>query len=331
VPRVKPMLTLSPLRAGRAISIPDRASMSAEDERILSVLQADGRVPYSKIARDFGLSARTVARRVQSLEEDGVISFVALTDARLFGYTARAAILVQLEPTAKRQAALDVVTKFPSVSYVAVTAGPADLYVDVVCRTLPDILRFVDESLSLVPGLASFEILPIVGYFYFRDVGGPTSSLQALDEMDRRIILQLIRDARLPYKMIGDAVGASEPQVRRRVNQLVHNGALRVVSVINPLALGWTSTAMVGVRADGGVVDVAKRLSAHDPITWLATVSGSYDIFVEIVAASRADIFDFVNTHIRSVPGVRDTRIFESFSIYHQPKFLLELEGAANG
>jgi DNA-binding Lrp family transcriptional regulator len=328
---MKPNQTLPPLRAGRAINIPERASMSPEDERILGVLQTDGRVPYSQIARDFGLSARTVARRVQALEEEGVISFVALTDARLFGYSARATILVRLEPTTKRQDALDAITKFPSVPYVAVTAGRADLYVDVVCRTLPDIVRFVDESLGLVPGIASFEILPIVGFFYFRDVGGTGEGMPPLDEMDRRIVLQLIRDARRPYKLIGDAVGASEPQVRRRVNQLVENGALRVVSVINPMALGWTSMAMVGVRADGGVFEVAKQLSSQDPITWLATVSGSYDIFAEIVAASRADIFDFVNTQIRSVPGVRDTYIFESFSIYHEPKFLLELENCEAG
>lgn len=322
---MKPIPILPPLRAGHAVSIPERASMSPEDEQILGVLQTDGRVPYSQIARQVGLSARTVARRVQALEDNGVISFAALTDARLFGYNARAAILVRLEPTAKRQAAFERISEFPCVPYVAITAGPADLYVDVVCSTPADILRFVDESLCRVPGLAGFEVLPIVGFFYFRDVR-TAAELQPLDQMDRRIILQLARDPRLPYKRIGEAVGASEPQVRRRVSQLIKNGALRVVSTLNPMALGWASMAMVGVRADGSVVEVAKQLSLHDPITWLATVSGSYDLFAEIVAASRADIFDFVNAEIRSVPGVRDTHIFESFSIYHEPKFLLALE-----
>lgn len=327
------MTTFSPppLRPGHAISIPDRTSLSDEDQRIIGLLQAGGRVPYSRVARELGLSARTVARRVQALEEAGIISFAALTDPRFFGYSARASILVTLEPRVSRQAFLDEVIKFPCVPYVAVTAGRADLYVDVVCRTLPDVLRFVDESLTAIPGLASVEIFPIVGFFYFRDVGGAITGSDELDEMDRRVILQLIREPRHPYKLIGDAVGASEPQVRRRVNQLVEDGSLRVVSLINPTALGWTSAAMVGIRTDGNVLEVAEALSSHELVTWLATCSGSFDIFAEVFASSRADLFDFVNTQIRRVPGVRDTHIFECFSIYHAPKFLLALEGDEPG
>ena len=57
--------------------------MDATDRRILTVLQRDGRKTNSDLATDVGLSPSACHRRVQRLEDLGVIrGYVALLDAR---------------------------------------------------------------------------------------------------------------------------------------------------------------------------------------------------------------------------------------------------------
>ena len=57
--------------------------MDATDRRILTVLQRDGRKTNSDLAAEVGLSPSACHRRVQRLEEAGVIrGYVALLDAR---------------------------------------------------------------------------------------------------------------------------------------------------------------------------------------------------------------------------------------------------------
>jgi predicted transcriptional regulator len=59
-----------------------------------------------------------------------------------------------------------------------------------------------------------------------------------LDERDRRIMKLLRHDGRLSYAQIARTVGVSEPTVRKRIDRLVHAGALIVAARINPAPIG---------------------------------------------------------------------------------------------
>ncbi|MCS7478021.1 Lrp/AsnC family transcriptional regulator [Umezawaea endophytica] len=55
--------------------------MDAIDQEILDLLRANARMPVSEIARRVGLSGAPVARRIERLENDGVIrGYVAIID-----------------------------------------------------------------------------------------------------------------------------------------------------------------------------------------------------------------------------------------------------------
>ena len=68
-----------------------------------------------------------------------------------------------------------------------------------------------------------------------------------LDAPNRAIIEALQRDGRQPYGAIADEVGLSEAAVRRRVQRLREAGVMQIVAVTDPLQLGFTRQAMVGV------------------------------------------------------------------------------------
>src|SRR5258708_37164599 len=66
------------------------------------------------------------------------------------------------------------------------------------------------------------------------------------DELDRRILHELVQDARASYAEIGAVVGLSAPAVKRRVDRLPSAGAITGFSArLSPGALGWDTPAYV--------------------------------------------------------------------------------------
>ena len=74
---------------------------------------------------------------------------------------------------------------------------------------------------------------------------------QPLDDVSKKIIEQLQEDGRRPYAAIAASVGLSEAAVRQRVQRLVRAGVVQIVAVTNPLQVGFTRQAMIGIRVDG--------------------------------------------------------------------------------
>jgi Lrp/AsnC family transcriptional regulator for asnA, asnC and gidA len=132
----------------------------------------------------------------------------------------------------------------------------------------------------------------------------------ALDDTAKRIIEQLQRDGRRSYAAIAKDVGLSEAAVRQRVQRLLEAGVMQIVAVTDPLTLGFRRQAMVGVRADGDVREVAARLGELEDVDYVVLTAGSYDVLVELVAEDDEHLLRVVNEQIRTVPGVRGTEIF---------------------
>ncbi len=135
-----------------------------------------------------------------------------------------------------------------------------------------------------------------------------TSTL--LDAPNRAIIEALQRDGRQPYGAIAEAVGLSEAAVRRRVQRLRESGIMQIVAVTDPLQLGFTRQAMVGISVEGDSRKVAEKLSAMQEVDYVVMCAGSFDILVEIVCEDDERLLHVLNDSVRSIPGVRATETF---------------------
>jgi Lrp/AsnC family transcriptional regulator for asnA, asnC and gidA len=131
-----------------------------------------------------------------------------------------------------------------------------------------------------------------------------------LDEVNRAIIEELQQDGRRPYGTIAEAVGLSEAAVRQRVQKLRDAGVVQIVAVTDPLQIGFRSQAMVGIRTEGDVRDVAERLAAVEDIDYVVMCAGSFDLLVELVCEDDDAILELLNGVIRRIPGVRETETF---------------------
>jgi Lrp/AsnC family transcriptional regulator for asnA, asnC and gidA len=137
----------------------------------------------------------------------------------------------------------------------------------------------------------------------------PTPGI-VLDDIAKRIIEELQADGRRSYAAIAKTVGLSEAAVRQRIQRLLDAGVMQIVAVTNPLTLGFQRQAMIGVRADGDLREVADRLADLDDVDYVVVTAGSFDILVELVAEDDEHLLRVLNEQIREVPGVRDTETF---------------------
>jgi Lrp/AsnC family transcriptional regulator, regulator for asnA, asnC and gidA len=135
---------------------------------------------------------------------------------------------------------------------------------------------------------------------------GPT----ILDGPNRAIIEALQQDGRRPYGAIASEVGLSEAAVRRRVQRLRDAGIMQIVAVTDPLQLGFTRQAMVGIEVEGDVRVVADKLSALPEVDYVVMCAGSFDLLAEVVCEDDERLLHVLNDSVRAIPGVRRTETF---------------------
>jgi len=129
-----------------------------------------------------------------------------------------------------------------------------------------------------------------------------------LDEVSRQIIRQLQQDGRRSYAAIAKVVGLSEPAVRQRVQKLLDAGVMQIVAITDPLRVGFRRQAMIGLKVEGDLRQVADKLAAVPEVDYVVVCAGSFDLLVELVCEDDEDLFRLINDHIRTIPNVRATQ-----------------------
>lgn len=140
----------------------------------------------------------------------------------------------------------------------------------------------------------------------------------ALDEVSKAIIEQLQQDGRRPYAAIGKAVGLSEAAVRQRVQRLQDAGIMQIVAVTDPMQVGFSREAMVGIRVEGDIEAVAAQIEAMPEVDYLVVCAGSFDILAEVVAEDDEHLLEIVARRIRGIPSVRSTETFMYLTLRKQ-------------
>lgn len=140
--------------------------------------------------------------------------------------------------------------------------------------------------------------------------GLPTARADAplLDELDRGIVAALQLDGRATWQQVARVVGASESTVSRRANRLLQQGIVRIVGVADPLRCGLGYPVLLQVKcAVGAVGSVARALALRPDVRFLALLTGSHDLVLEIIVTSRAHLVTVLVDQLKSVPGITRT------------------------
>ena len=131
-----------------------------------------------------------------------------------------------------------------------------------------------------------------------------------LDAISKAIIEQLQADGRRAYATIGKAVGLSEAAVRQRVQRLVETGVVQIVAVTDPMQMGFSRQAMIGIKCEGNLEQLADTLADLPEVDYVVITAGGFDLLVEVVCEDDAHLLGILNDKIRALAGVHGTETF---------------------
>ncbi len=143
-----------------------------------------------------------------------------------------------------------------------------------------------------------------------------------LDDVDQQIISILQQDGRASFAEIAERLQVSAGMVRVRYNRLVEKGLLRVMAITNPLRMGCSTMALIGIKAEGkNLLEVADRIAALDEVIYLIVVSGAYDIIAEVVCRDQNHLLQFLTERLYKIEGVRESESFMHLKIVKEIYF----------
>ena len=134
-----------------------------------------------------------------------------------------------------------------------------------------------------------------------------------LDNLDRRILDALQRNAKLSNVQLAEEVGLSPSPCLRRVRLLEEAGVIRGYHAqLDRSKAGLGLTVFVGVKVErhhdasanafrAAVIDLPEVISCH-------VVSGESDFLLQVVLPDLASYEDFLFSTLLKLPGVSDIR-----------------------
>ena len=134
-----------------------------------------------------------------------------------------------------------------------------------------------------------------------------------MSELEKKILLQLVKDSDQPVKEIAKKVGASRQTVAKKIELLKMDGTVKsITSKLNTEKFGLSTKAYIFLREDpDGKIRrkndvVIKRM--HQ-VTEFYRLFGRYSAVLEVLVKSSKDLTKLVK-RIHRLKGIRETETF---------------------
>ncbi len=131
-----------------------------------------------------------------------------------------------------------------------------------------------------------------------------------IDNLDKKILSILSKNARIPFKDVAAECGVSRAAIHQRVQRLIDNGVILGSGFdINPKSLGYSTCTYVGLNLERGSMykDVVKRLVNIPEIVECHFTTGPYTMLIKAYARDNEELMDLLNNKLQTIPGVVST------------------------
>lgn len=134
--------------------------------------------------------------------------------------------------------------------------------------------------------------------------------MEKIDNLDKKILGILSKNARIPFKDVANECGVSRAAVHQRVQHLIENGVITGSGFdVNPKSLGYNTCTYVGIILERGSMykEVVKRLIDIPEIIECHFTTGPYTMLVKLYARDNEQLMDLLNIQMQGIPGVVST------------------------
>ena len=123
--------------------------VSTTDRMLIRLLQQNARVSFAELSRVTGIPESTVRRRVERLQDRGIMRFAMIADADQLGYDISAMIGLRID-LARLHEISDTLASMSEVVFASFLTGSFDILLQIVVESQ-------DALVELLTGLAGIE------------------------------------------------------------------------------------------------------------------------------------------------------------------------------
>jgi DNA-binding Lrp family transcriptional regulator len=131
----------------------------------------------------------------------------------------------------------------------------------------------------------------------------------SLDELDYQIIRELHADARISASDIARKTNTNERTIRKRIDRLVSDGAVRLTAILDPQVFGYLTAADIFLEADADLEPaILDQLMSMPEVTYVALGQETKEISIEARFKDNEALREFLGRSLPGIPGVTVTR-----------------------
>jgi DNA-binding Lrp family transcriptional regulator len=238
------------------------------DLEIVNALQINPRAEWSRIADALSLSGPTVARRWNTLAEQGQAWITPAPGQRYLSAGWSAFIHLSSLPS-EGETLIERLCAEPAFGTVSLVTGSHDLFVDCFASSHGELMDIVTGSFPKLPGVTHREVVFVTKLYRqasewrsgtleparARLVSAeplPEQAAYSPDRLDSALLEELAKDGRASWAELGAACGVSPQTARRRVERFLGAGYIA-------LRCDTSTAAQQGLREVTLVLNVPAR------------------------------------------------------------------------
>jgi len=141
------------------------------------------------------------------------------------------------------------------------------------------------------------------------------SKIVILDEVDRKILSILMKNAKTPYTDIAKEIHVSGGTVHVRMNKMEEMGLVKGANLsVDYEKLGYDISAFLGIYLNKSSMydEVAAELAKIPEVVGAHYTTGAYSIFAKIVCRNTNHLRDILHDKIQPIQGIQRTETFIS-------------------
>ena len=136
-------------------------------------------------------------------------------------------------------------------------------------------------------------------------------SIAQIGSLDERLIDLLSHDATRSSEAVAKELHLSSATIRRRVNNLLKLGVIRIVAILELSKLGVPLRVIIAFNVVHEKLNsIMKEVSSHPRLRSLAATTGRFDLIATMWFAHAEELYEFLESEVARIEGIRSTETF---------------------
>jgi Lrp/AsnC family transcriptional regulator for asnA, asnC and gidA len=133
-----------------------KKALDPVDCQMIQLLQKDGRIPNTEIAKNMGISEATVRTRLNRLIDEEYIQIVAVSDPIKLGFDIVGNIRIHVE-IKKMDKIIKELRKLKPLWFIVQTTGGTGIDTEFVVKSLDELNELIFENINKIDGIIKTE------------------------------------------------------------------------------------------------------------------------------------------------------------------------------